>query len=43
MRIIAFVGTVSGVLLRAYLGSVIGYAGWFGYNVLRGACGGGSR
>ena len=31
MRIVAAIGTLGGMLLRAYLGSVIGYAGWFGY------------
>ena len=37
MRIIALVGTITGTLLRAYLGSVIGYAGFFAWQLLQGS------
>jgi hypothetical protein len=37
MRIIAAIGTLGGMLLRAYLGSAIGYAGWFGYQLWQGS------
>jgi len=37
MRLIAIAGTISGMLLRAYLASVIGYAGFFAYQVMHGS------
>jgi hypothetical protein len=37
MRIFALAGMIAAVLLRAYLGSVIGYAGFFGYQLLQGS------
>ncbi len=37
MRFIAIAGTISGMLLRAYFASVIGYAGFFAYHLIEGS------
>jgi hypothetical protein len=37
MRLIPLIGTIGGVLLRAYLASVVAYAGFLAYQLLQGS------